>query len=50
MVGDKKVKLGDAERSLSAAAQQALSVAYAVRPAPAWRYNGRLLSEMYEES
>ena len=50
VISDKKVKLGDAELSLSAATQQALSLEYAVRPAPAWRYNGRLLSEMYEET
>ncbi len=46
----KKVKLGDEELSLTSATQQALQIAYAVRPAPHWRYQGRLLSEIYEET
>jgi hypothetical protein len=50
VVGDKKIKLGDEELSLSAATQQVLKVDYAVRPAPFWRFNGRLLSEIYEET
>ena len=50
VVGDKKVRVGDDELSLSAATQQVLHLEYAIRPAPAWRYNGRLLSELYEET
>ena len=50
VVGDKKVRVGDEELSLSAATQQVLHLEYAIRPAPAWRYQGRLLSELYEET
>jgi hypothetical protein len=50
VVSAKKVKLGDEELSLSAATQQALTINYAVRPAPLWKYQGRLLSEIYEET
>jgi hypothetical protein len=50
VVGDKKVRLGEDEMFFSAATQQAFGLDYAVRPAPFWRYNGRLLSEIYEET
>lgn len=46
----KKVKLGEEELSLTSATQQALHLSYAVRPAPHWRYQGKLLSEIYEET
>lgn len=46
----KKVKFNDEELSLSAATKMALGLDYAVRPTPHWRYNGRLLSELYEET
>jgi T5orf172 domain len=46
----KKVKLGDEELSLTSATQQSLQISYAVRPAPHWRYQGRLLSEIYDET
>jgi hypothetical protein len=46
----KKVKLGGEELSLTSATQQALQIAYAVRPSPHWRYRGKLLSEIYEET
>lgn len=48
--GPKKVKLGDEEMSLSAATQNVLGLEYAVRPVPQWKYQGRLLSEIYDET
>jgi hypothetical protein len=50
VVGDKKVRLGEEELSFTPATQKALGFDRAVRPAPLWRFNGRLLSEMYEET
>ena len=50
VVGEKKVKLGDEELSLSAATQQAFSLNYAVRPGSYWKYQGRLLSDIYDET
>lgn len=50
VISAKKVTLGDEELSLSAATQQALTINYQVRPAPLWKYQGRLLSEIYEET
>jgi hypothetical protein len=50
VTGDKKVKLDDEELSLSAATQQVHQLDYPIRPAPYWRFHGRLLSEIYEET
>jgi hypothetical protein len=50
VAGDRKVKLGGDELSLSAATQQVLQLDYAVRPASYWRFQGRLLSEIYEDT
>jgi hypothetical protein len=50
VVGDKKVLLDGEELFFTAATRQALHLEYNVRPAPFWRYNGRLLSEIYEET
>jgi len=52
VTGDKKVRVGNQpeELYLSAATREALGLEYNVRPAPLWRYNGMLLSELYEET
>ena len=52
VTGDKKVRIGDQpdEMFFTATTRQALGLEYDVRPAPLWRYNGRLLSELYEET
>ena len=50
VIADRKVRFGDEEMSLSAATQKALALDYPVRPAPMWRYNSKLLSELYEET
>lgn len=47
---DKKVKFGEEEYFFTAGSKEALKLEYAVRPALLWRYNGRLLSEIYEET
>jgi len=49
VVGQKKVKLGDRELSLSAATKEVSGVDYAPAPALYWTYNGRLLREIYME-
>lgn len=46
----KKVKLGDEEMSLTAATQKILGSDSPIRPSPHWRYNGKLLSAIYEET
>lgn len=46
----RKVRLGDEELSLTSATQQALMIGYPVRPAPLWRYQGRSLSDIYDET
>ena len=48
VVGPKKVNFEGNEMFLTAATQQALALAYAVAPAPHWKFNGKLLSEIYE--
>jgi hypothetical protein len=52
VTSDKKVRIGDQPEELffTAATREALGLDYNVRPAPLWRYNGRLLSELYEET
>lgn len=52
VTGDKKVRIGNQgeEQFLSAATREALGLDYSARPAAMWRYNGRLLSELYEET
>ncbi len=48
--GPKKVRLGDDEMSLSAATKQILEIGYNVAPNPYWTYNGKLLSDIYEDT
>jgi hypothetical protein len=50
VVSTNKVRLGDEEMSLTAATRQIMSLDYSVAPAPHWTYNGRLLSDLYEET
>jgi len=50
VLGPKKVQVGDEELYLTAATQQLLSFTSPVRPAPHWLYQGKLLSEIYEET
>ncbi len=50
VVGPKKVRLGDAEMSLTAATREVLSIERNVAPCPHWIYRGRSLSEIYNET
>ncbi len=50
VVGPKKVRLGDEEMSLTAATRAVRSLDYSVAPAPHWTYNGRSISEIYDET
>jgi len=52
VTGDKKVRIGNQldEMFFTAATREALGLEYDVRPAPLWRHNGRLLSELYEDT
>jgi hypothetical protein len=50
VVGPKKVKLGDADMSLTAATRQVLQLDYSVQPSPHWAYQGKSLHDLYEET
>ncbi len=50
VVGPRKVRLGDAELSLTAATRQVLLIDYNVQPSPHWTHNGRSLRDIYEET
>ena len=48
--GPRKVTLNGEEMSLTAATRQILALAYSVQPTPYWTFQGRVLSEIYEET
>jgi hypothetical protein len=50
VIGPKKVILNNEEMFLTAATRQALALDYNVAPGPYWTFNGKLLSEIYEET
>lgn len=50
VTGPRKVMLGEAEMSLTAATRQVLGNDYQVAPGPYWRFNGKLLRDIYEET
>lgn len=50
VVGPKKVKFNDEEMSLTAATRQMMGIEYSVQPGPYWTYEGRTISEIYEET
>ena len=50
VIGPKKVMFDGAEVSLTAATRAALGSEYSVAPAPYWMFNGRKLSDIYEET
>ena len=50
VVGPKKVRLGDEEMSLTAATREILGTEYDVQPSPLWTFNGRGLTEIYNET
>jgi hypothetical protein len=50
VIGPKRVRLGDSEMFLTAATRELSGLDYNVAPAPYWTYNGRTISEIYEET
>ncbi len=50
VVEKKKVRLADEEMSLTDATQIVLNLKYKVRSGPHWTYNGRLLTEIYDDT
>ena len=50
VVGPRRVCFGEEEMSLSAATAQVLQVDYPVAPGPHWTFNGKRLSDIYEET
>jgi hypothetical protein len=50
VVGPKKVRLGDEEVSLTEATRRVLGLTYNVAPNPHWTFNGRVLSDIYDET
>ena len=47
---DKKVVINENIMSLTAATREMLGIDYSVQPTPYWMYNGRLLSDIYNET
>jgi hypothetical protein len=52
VVGPKKVKIGNEEMSLTEATRRALKLpsGYPTQPSPYWKFNGKLLHELYENT
>ena len=50
VIGPRHVKLRDEELSLTAATRIVLELDYRVAPSRHWTFNGRLLSEIYDET
>lgn len=48
--GDRKVRLGEEELSLTAATRQLLGIAHSVAPSGYWRFEGKLLLDIYNET
>ncbi|PAW77574.1 MAG: hypothetical protein B9S33_20140 [Pedosphaera sp. Tous-C6FEB] len=50
VAGPRRVRLGEEELSLTAATRKVLNNTYDVAPIPHWAFNGRSLSEIYDET
>ncbi|MCP9828652.1 GIY-YIG nuclease family protein [Synechococcus sp. L2F] len=50
VIAPRKVQSGDDELFLTTATSKALGIEYQVAPCPHWTFNGRSLSEIYEET
>jgi hypothetical protein len=50
VIEPKKVTLNSEKMSLTAATRQLLALDYSVAPGPYWRFEDRLISEIYEET
>ena len=50
VIGPRKVRFREEEMSLTRATQLALNVEYGIGPVPHWKFNGRPLQEIYDET
>jgi hypothetical protein len=50
VVAPRKVQFGGEETSLTAVTRTMLGLPYSVAPGPYWRFQGKLLSEIYEDT
>lgn len=50
VIAPKRVKLGEDELSLTAATRQVLGTDYSVAPGPFWTFEGKRISDIYEET
>lgn len=50
VIGPRKVRLGDEELYLTEATRRLLGLEYSVAPGPHWRFDGRRISDIYEET
>lgn len=50
VIGPRKVRFRDEETSITAATMLTLGVVYSVNPGPHWSYNGKTISEIYNET
>jgi hypothetical protein len=46
---NKKIKYKDKITSLTKVTKEIMNLDYAIQPSPKWKYNGRLLKDIYEE-
>ena len=50
VIGPRKIKFNDEEMSLTAATRLVLGTDYSVAPGPFWTFQGKCLSDIYEET
>ena len=50
VIAPKRVKLGEEELSLTAATRRVLGTEYSVQPGPFWTFNGKRITDIYEET
>ena len=50
VIAPKRVKMGEEELSLTAATRRVLGTEYSVQPGPFWTFNGKRITDIYEET
>lgn len=50
VVAPKRVRMGEEELSLTAATRRVLGTEYSVQPGPFWTFNGKRITDIYEET
>ena len=50
VISERKVSLNNDELSLTRATRELLGLEYSVQPSPYWRFEGRTLKDIYEET